>query len=403
MGSARVGVVDEASSRRTATVTLCFLTAALEGFDIQAIGVAAPRLVPEFGLTPDEAGWIFAISNVGLVLGASVGGWLADRLGRKPVLIGALLTFGLFTLLTSLAPGFEPLMIVRLVAGLGFGAAIPNMMAMANEVSTPQQRAATTAAMFCGMPVGGSCVSLLTQVLPAGLDWRALFVVGGVLPLVLAPALYRWLPETWRARELHERTRLALAHVLFGEGRAAPTVLAALALLPTVLILYVILNWLPSLVVANGLSAQIAPQASLAFNLVSIPGSILIGALVDRRGARWPLTLSYAALIATLFALGAARDHATILVLSGAVGFLLLGANYSLYAVVASCYPQRMRGTGTGAVVAFGRVGSILGPVAAGAMLGSGASATTVLQYLAPLAALASVAAFSLSLFSPRE
>ncbi len=130
------------------TVALCFLVAVVEGFDIQAMGVAAPKLAPQFGFDPKQMGWIFAISNIGLVIGASLGGWLADRVGRKPVFIGAVLAFGIFTLLTSLVGTFEALFAVRFCAGLGFGAALPNMMALAAEVSVPEKRASTAAVIF---------------------------------------------------------------------------------------------------------------------------------------------------------------------------------------------------------------------------------------------------------------
>src|SRR5687767_8506537 len=115
------------------TVALCFLVAVVEGFDIQAMGVAAPRLAPQFGLSAEQMGWVFSISNIGLVIGASTGGWLADRVGRKPVFIGAVLTFGVFTLLTTVTSSFGELFAMRALAGLGFGAALPNMMAVAAE------------------------------------------------------------------------------------------------------------------------------------------------------------------------------------------------------------------------------------------------------------------------------
>src|SRR4051812_48417584 len=178
------------------TIALCFLVAVVEGFDIQAMGVAAPRLAPQLGLSPQQMGWIFAVANIGLVLGASWGGWLADRVGRKPVFIGALLTFGVFTLFTTLTASFDALFAVRFCAGLGFGAALPNMMAVAAEISVPQKRATIAAAMFCGMPLGGGSSALLTQLLPPDFDWRVLFIVGGVFPLLLAPAMHFFMAET---------------------------------------------------------------------------------------------------------------------------------------------------------------------------------------------------------------
>jgi AAHS family 3-hydroxyphenylpropionic acid transporter len=379
------------------TVALCFFVAMVEGFDIQAIGVAAPRLAPQFGLLPSELGWIFAISNVGLVIGASFGGRLADRVGRKPVFIGAVVTFGLFTLLTTVTSTFLTLFLVRFFAGLGFGAALPNMMAVAAEISTPERRATTATIMFCGMPLGGGTSALLTQVLPPDFDWRVLFIVGGILPLLLAPALHAFMPETLDRRGAAERPRVSVMTALFGEGRASATVLLWIAFLPTLLILYLILNWLPTLVVAKGMDTVVAPQASLLFNFGSVAGALLFGWLVDRYDARWPLTIAYAGLMAALFGLSAATTTSMILILSGAAGFFLLGANYALYGVAPAYYPTAVRGTGSGASIAVGRVGSIVGPLLAGALLGSGMTAGGVVSYLIPFAVVAGVAVFALT------
>jgi MFS transporter, AAHS family, 3-hydroxyphenylpropionic acid transporter len=383
------------------TVALCFLVAVLEGFDIQAIGVAAPRFAPEFGLSPQHMGWVFAVSNIGLVIGSSFGGWLADRAGRKPVFIAAVAIFGLFTLLTTLASSFAALIVVRFCAGLGFGAALPNMMAIAAEISAPEKRASTAAAMFCGMPLGGGTSALVTQLLPPDFDWRTLFMIGGILPVLLIPALYLLMPETLVRDTTARASRPKVLHALFGDNRALSTLLLWLTFLPTLLILYLILNWLPTLVVANGLDRAAAPQASLAFNFASVAGALLFGRLVDRLDARWPLTLAYVALIASLIALGASKGHAATLILSGAAGFFLLGANYALYGVAAAYYPQSMRGTGCGASVAMGRVGSIIGPLLAGVLLGGGMTAAGVVRYMAPFAAIAAAAVFALS-FRPR-
>jgi MFS transporter, AAHS family, 3-hydroxyphenylpropionic acid transporter len=390
--------VEERNARSTATVALCFAVAVLEGFDIQAIGVAAPRLAPELGLNPDQMGWVFAISNVGLVFGATLGGWLADRMGRRPVFVAAVVTFGAFTLLTSMVSGYDALLAVRLLAGLGFGAALPNMMAIAAEISASARPASTAAAMFCGMPLGGGTSALLTQLLPRDFDWRVLFIAGGTLPLLLAPLLHWRMPETLRPRARNVATRSSF-ETLFGEGRAGTTILLWLAFFPTLLILYLVLNWLPTLVIAKGLDRAVAPQASLAFNFASVAGALLLGRAVDRFGARGPLSIAYAALIATLIALGASSHHTAILVLSGLAGFLLLGANYALYGVAPACYPASARGMGSGASVAIGRIGSIAGPLVAGMLLGSGATATNVVQYMAPVAAIAGVAAFMLGRF----
>jgi len=378
-------------------VGLCFLVAVLEGFDIQAMGVAAPKLGPQFALDARQMGWVFSISNFGLVIGASFGGWLADWWGRKPVLLGAVAVFGCFTLATALAGDYQWLLGVRFCAGLGFGAALPNMMAIAAEISRPEKAASTAAAMFCGMPVGGGLAAMTTQLLPADFDWRTLFILGGVLPILLIPALVRWMPETLVQGTVNRAQGTSVARTLFGDGRATPTLLLWLAFLPTLLILYLFLNWLPTLVIAKGLERAVAPQASLAFNFGSVAGALIIGRLVDRFRFRWPLTLAYLLLIVSLVLLSAANGHATLIALSGAVGFCLLGANYALYGVAPAYYPPAIRGTGSGASIAVGRMGSIAGPLLAGQLIGIGTSAAGVVQYMVPVAAVSAIAVIALS------
>jgi AAHS family 3-hydroxyphenylpropionic acid transporter len=380
-----------------ATVLLCFLVAVVEGFDIQAIGVAAPRLAPELGLSSGALGWVFSFGNVGFVLGAMVGGWLADRIGRKPVFVGAVFLFGLFTLATTVTDTFWPLLSVRFLAGMNFGAALPIMMAVAAEVTTPERRSFTASMMFCGMPFGGGLSALLTQTFPPGFDWRVLFYIGGAIPIALVPVLWKLLPETLKQVGQSAARRVSTWEALFGGGRAPATLLLWATFLPTLIILYLILNWLPTLVAAIGIDAAIAPQASLAFNFASIAGALLLGKLVDRFDARWPLTLAYLGLVGSLVALSQSEGIAAILILSGAAGFFLLGANYALYGVAPVFYAPEIRGTGSGASIAVGRVGAIVGPALAGVLLSSGLSASGVVAYMIPVAAIAGIAVFALS------
>jgi AAHS family 3-hydroxyphenylpropionic acid transporter len=163
------------------------------------------------------------------------------------------------------------------------------------------------------------------------------------------------------------------------------------------LILYLFLNWLPTLVIAKGLERAVAPQASLAFNFGSVAGALICGWLVDRFRFRWPLTLAYLLLIATLLLLSVSNGHAALIALSAAVGFCLLGANYALYGVAPVYYPLAIRGTGSGASIAVGRVGSIVGPLLAGMLIGGGTSAAGVVQYMVPVAAVSAAAVFALS------
>jgi AAHS family 3-hydroxyphenylpropionic acid transporter len=404
-------------SNAAMNVALCFAVAVLEGFDIQAIGIARSAIANEFSIAPDAMAWVFFASNAALVVSASVGGWLADKIGRKPVFIASVLLFAVFTLLTALvaeiatlfegagqtrdAAELAALYAVRIGAGLGFGAALPNMMAIAADVSSPERRAFTAAMIFCGMPVGGGTVALITQAMPAGFDWRVLFYAGGVLPLLLVPFLLFFLSES-RASTA-ERQRVNVLHAWFGEGRAAPSILLWLTFLPTLLILYLILYWLPTLVEARGFGGATAPQASLAFNYSSVVGALLFGAVIDRVGSRWPLLFGYAGLIASVAALAVATEAWAVLALSGLAGFFLLGANYALYGVASAYYPAAVRGSGAGGAVASGRIGSTIGPLLPGLLLAAGGSASEVINLMIPAAALAGLAVFAVSFFKRAE
>jgi AAHS family 3-hydroxyphenylpropionic acid transporter len=287
---------------------------------------------------------------IGLVIGAMAGGWLADRIGRKPVLLVSVVAFGVFSIGTAMSFDYQTLLIARLATGLGFGGAMPNLIAIATEISSPSKRAATVTTMFCGMPAGGAAVALITRFAGEALDWHTIFYIGGVLPLLLAPIVFFLLPET-RPQPQAGADR-GLLRALFGGGRAVATLLLWLVFVLTLVVLYLMLNWLPTLVIAKGLTAADGSAASLSFNLTSIAGALILGFIVDRAGFRWPLVLTYAALAATMFVLASATGLSPILVLAGLAGFLVLGAQYSLYAVAPDDLPAagarvgRRRGRG---------------------------------------------------------
>jgi MFS transporter, AAHS family, 3-hydroxyphenylpropionic acid transporter len=384
--------------KTAAVVLLCFFIAVLEGYDIQAFGVAAPSLVADLGLDPRQQGFAAGIAMLGLIAGAFIGGGIADRVGRRPVLVAAVLIFGAGSVWTGLTEGYQALLAARAVTGLGFGGALPLLIAIAAEVSPPERRALTTSFMFCGMPLGGAGVSLFAS-LSAGADsWRLIFIVGGVLPLLLALAVVRVLPETRPARADGDENAI---EALFGGRRALPTFLLWGVNFFTLVTLYLMLNWLPSLVVATGQSPAVGATAALFYNLVGVAGALAFGWLVDRYGIRAPLPLGYAALAVSLLLLAGAVRVEAILLLAAACGFFNLGTQYALYSLPPAIYPAGARGIGAGAAVAVGRLGSIAGPTLAGVARQAGASPADVLFMLVPVAIIAGFAAFLLSLTAP--
>lgn len=380
-----------------AIIALCAAIAMLEGYDIQAMGVAAPRMMPALHLNQQQAGWALSANMIGLVIGALIGGRLADRIGRRPVLAVSVAAFGLFSLATAWANGFESLIAIRIAVGLGLGGAMPNLIAIAAEVTPLGKRTAVTTIVFCGMSLGGAASAVLARY-AVGLDWRWIFILGGAAPLLLAPAVGLLLPET-RADAGAGRASSAkgVFDALFGEGRVWATLPLWVAYALSLIILYLMLNWLPLLVTAKGLAKADAPLASLAFNLSSLVGAPLMGALVDRYGVRWPMAAGYVGVVVAMSLLASASGFGPVVALSGLAGFFVIGVQFCLYGLSPSYYPASVRGTGAGAAVAVGRLGSIAGPLVAGYLLGGGASASQVVEAMAPVALVAGAAVVMLS------
>ena len=381
---------------RNAVVAVCFAIAVLEGYDIQSMGVTAPAMARSLHIGKDQIGFAGSAAMVGLVIGAWLGGWLADRFGRKPVLIAATVCFGLFSLATALASDVHGLIAARLATGLGFGGAMPNMLAVAAEISSPSRRTATGTAMFAGFPAGGILAALVTVLAPAAFDWRLIFVIGGALPMVLAPVALWLLPET---RVRREAERAPSISALTAQGRAITTLLIAAALGFTLVVQYLMLSWLPTLAIASGMPRPQAAMAAAYYNAAGIAGGLLFGVVVDRCGARWPITAAYAALAIAIAALGAVKGLAPILLLSSLTGFLLSGGLFCVYALAPTYYPAPVRATGTGVAVGVGRIGAVAGPSLGGFLLAGGANVSQVIQSLIPIALAGGVAAALLTMF----
>ena len=378
--------VDPKSAR--ITIGLCFLVSVLEGFDIQALGVVAPWLAPQLGISSGQLGAVFSSNGVGIVLGATAGGVLADRLGRRSLLAISVLLFGVFTLAMTLANSFETLVLLRGLAGLGMGAAISVMAALAAEVSRPERRASAVTMIFCGMPAGAVLASLYAGSIGVGANWREIFVVGGVATLALVPLLFRFIKVPFK-RPSADEFSTGIIGTFFANGRARSTILIWLAFFSFTLNIYLLLNWLPMLAVSKGLAPTVGAHASLTFSIGCIVGTLAIGRLVDRYGYRKIIPIACVLLIASIVGLGISRNMIPVLIFSGLSAFFLLGSSYSMFSVAASLYPQEVRATGTGGAISIGRVGSILGPALAGYLLAGNSDPTAVFTVLAGFALLA--------------
>jgi AAHS family 3-hydroxyphenylpropionic acid transporter len=391
-----------ASSRLT--LALCALAALSEGFDNQSMGVAAPKLVPEFALSTGQASVIFSAATLGLFLGAAVGGRIADRVGRRNMLAVSLFLFGLCSLLTSVAVGAKSLFLARLLTGFGLGGALPNFIALASEATHASKRVSSVTVIMAGMPFGGFLAGLVALGEPLGWSWRAIFVVGGALPI--AAALLIWRTRSYAvgkqgmgARPPGDLPALqSVSSVLFGEGRARTTWMLWGGFFFTQLVLLLMLNWLPSLIVGLGFSGAQASFASMGFNLGGAIGSTALGRLHAGRRRRLWVVVTYVGVIAALIVLPFAGPVFWLAAAMGTIaGIFIIGAQLILFALAPLYYARATRGTGVGAAVAVGRLGSVVGPLYAGALLSGGGTSGRVLLGIVPFVAIAGAAAFALA------
>lgn len=379
-------------------IGLCVAAAMIEGFDIASMGVAGPRLVKALALSPEEAGWAFSASLIGLMIGAATAGPLSDRLGRKPVLLTAVLVFAVFSLATAAAGAFAPLLAVRFATGLGLGGAMPMLVAMASELAPDRRRTAVVSSVTAGMPLGGALVGLLARTDLAQADWRVIFMVGGVAPLLMALALWAGLPETGTRRAEGGAPAQGGLAALFAPSRLGATLSLWVACAAIALVLHLFLNWLPSLLEAQGVERKAAAGVSTLFNLGGVAGGIVIGLVIDRFGARWPIAATAAALAATLLMLAAPGSGlAATAALAFAAGFLIMAIQFGIYGVTPAYYAPPVRGAGVGAAIASGRFGAAMGPVFAGQLLGVGATSSEVVTATIPIVIVAGLGVMALT------
>ncbi|WP_041795641.1 MFS transporter [Pararhodospirillum photometricum] len=377
--------VDTTPATSGRALLLVFLAAVIEGFDLQSAGVAAPKLVPVFSLTPNQIGLFFSAATVGLIVGALAGGRIADAWGRRAGLVLSLVTFGLFSLATALAASFDQLLIMRFLTGVGLGGALPNLVNIADEAAGPARRARAVALMYAGVPLGGALAGLTVLSGLQGTSWSFIFMVGGVLPLLLAPVVYLGLPALRGTTAVRRGMGDSLKDIV-----APPVLFASLALWVSfflgLLVVYLLLNWLPQLLVAHGLTRADASWVQVVFNIGGVIGSLVGGRLLDRRHPLIPVGLGFAATaIALLMIAFLPPSLGWMLLGGGLVGGTILCVQAVLYGMAPQCYPFSSRGTGVGVAVAMGRLGSIAGPLLAGVLVAGGSSPADVMVALVPI------------------
>jgi AAHS family 4-hydroxybenzoate transporter-like MFS transporter len=410
----------------------CAAVLFLDGFDTQAIGYVAPALAKDLGLGRGVLGPVFSAGLFGLMIGALIFGPLADRVGRKKIIVFSTLAFGIGALVTSVVQDVNALLAIRFLTGLGLGGAMPNAVALTSEYSPHRRRATMVMIMFCGFSVGAALGGLLAAAIIPHFGWRSVFVVGGIAPLLAVPILALRLPESVRFLALTGRANAQVAELLcyinpkaafapatqfvvqepglagvpvlhlFKSGRTLPTLLLWIVFFMSLLDLYLLSNWLPT--VLNDLGASISTAAAVGSMLQvgGVVGTFVLGSVIDRFSFR-ALALVYFIAVFAVAAIGQ-LGHSIVFVTMAifAAGFCIVGGQIAANALAADFYPTSMRATGVGWALGIGRVGSIVGPLVAGAILGMKlfgfALGTASIFIVAAAAALcASLAAFALS------
>lgn len=405
----------------------CAAVLILDGFDTTAIGFVAPSLAKEWGLTKGTLGPVFSAGLFGLMIGALVFGPLADRIGRKKIIIFSTLAFGIGALVTACVQDINALLAIRFLTGLGLGGAMPNTVAMTSEFSPHRRRATMVMIMFCGFSVGAALGGLLAAALIPKFGWRSVFIVGGVAPLLLVPILALKLPESVRFLALTRRANERVAQLLglinpkavfapgtqfvvheprlagipvlhlFKEKRAQVTLLLWVVFFMSLLDLYFLTNWLPT--VLNDLGASVSQAAVIGSMLQvgGVVGTFALGSVIDRFSFR-ALALVY---FIAVFAVGAIGqfEHSVVFVTTAifAAGFCMVGGQIAANALAATFYPTSIRATGVGWALGIGRIGSIVGPLVGGALLAAKWSTGSVFMAAATAALCAALAALCLS------
>lgn len=375
---------------------LCAVVALLDGFDTQLMGPAGKAITASLGIPLSALGSVFSASQVGFLIGAFVFGALGDRFGRKRMLVFTTLLFGLSAFATALAPSYELLLLARLTAGLGLGGVTPSFVSLASEFAPPAQRARVVTTLWAAVPLGGMVAAFASSLTLPVLGWRFLFFVGGALPLLITPLLLAAMPESREGRS-SGRGAEAPVRALFEGPRAISTAWLWLASFMTWTTLIVMAFWTPPLLQRAGWSAASAAQVLALNNAGGVLGTVLLGMALARLSPQRALTLSLLATGAALAALGFTAQAGGPAALPALVaGFFASASGGALLAVSAAAYPAQARSTGVGWALGVGRIGSVVGPAAAGALVAAQASISTV--YLAMTATAAAAALFILLL-----
>ena len=404
-------------------VALCFLVVAADGMDVAIMGFVAPSIIQEWGISRPAFGLVMSSAPIGLVIGALLAGPSSDRLGRKIVLITSVFLFGIFTIATAYASSPTEMALLRLLTGVGLGAAMPNTTTLLSEYAPSRKRATMITIMFTGFNLGSALIGFAAGYLVPLQGWRAVMVFGGVLPLLLIPVLAWLLPESARLMAVQGMpgTRIAATlgrvcgvrlagderfvsnepplptrkpiGLLFSHNFGLMTVALWVTYFMGLLVIYLLTGWLPTLMKDAGLPITTAANVTAMFQIGGTIGAVIVGWAMDKARPARVISVAYLAggiSVLAVGALGVLSPILTLLVFSA--GFCMSGAQTGLNAFAPGCYPTVARATGVSWMLGMGRFGSILGSAIGGALLGLGFGFGAILGMLAIPAACAAIA-----------
>ncbi|OTG58042.1 aromatic acid/H+ symport family MFS transporter [Acinetobacter sp. ANC 3903] len=409
-------------------ILLCFFVAALDGFDIAAVGFIAPALIAEWSLTPADLAPLFLSGVFGLMLGSFIFGPLADKFGRKKIIIWSVIIFSIGTLISAFSPSLTVLIVLRFLTGLGLGGAMPNAVTITSEYCPTKRRSTLVTVMFCGYTIGAAMGGLLAGQLIQMIGWQGILIIGGVAPLVILPLLYCFMPESLRFMVLNKFPKEkidAVIQKMSPKGQPIPELVASVTekqnvsvrelfskdyFLGTILfwcaftmgsiIIYMISSWMPTILKNEGFDMQSASWITSAFQIGGTVGALIIAFFMDKLGHSRTLTISYIVGAICVLALSAGvANLSTMLIVLGifGIGAGISGSHVGIHVFCSSYYPTHCRSTGVSWAGGAGRLGSFVGSGAVGWLMVSGLSGEQIVNLLTIPAFLAAISMFLLT------
>ena len=392
-------LIDEAKFNRFHIMVMfwCAFVIVFDGFDLVVFGSVVPVLMNEWSLTPVQVGTLGSYALFGMMLGSFIFGPLADKLGRKNVIMISITLFSLFTGLIAFASTPTEFGIYRFIAGLGLGGAMPNVGALMTEYAPKALRNTLVTIMYSGYAVGGVLAAGIGMVMIPNLGWESVFIVGA-LPLLALPLIYKYMPESIGfliVKNQHEKVGQILTKLnpsytpqkgdqyemelpnksgipaveLFKEKRALSTVMIWVTFFMCLLMVYGLNTWLPKLMETAGYQLGSSLLFLLVLNAGAIFGAIFGGWASDQWGGKKVLISFFVIAAISLSLLGFKSNILVLYAIVGIAGATTIGTQIVLYSFASQFYPIQMRSTGVGWASGVGRFGAVIGPVLGGFLL----------------------------------